>query len=142
MTDENKQKLETIVHKLNALGWIYEALHWNDDFIMTHRFRLYDRLNVGCYWEVSIEDHHDELDMPEPLDDWVIYTSYHDPDQKDWYGNDYAASSAIEFETMKLFMEFVEVLESERIDALIIISYDEFIGEDSNVRSNNRGTVD
>lgn len=115
MTDENKKKLQVIFSKLSELGWEREMSYFDDGFVMVYSFRLSDRLNDGCYWEVSIEDHHNELDMPEPLDDWIIYTSYHDPDQKDWYGNNYVASSAIEFETMKLFIEFIEVLESERV---------------------------
>ncbi len=115
MMDENKQKLEMIYIKLNALGWRARIEHYDDGLIMAYCFTLSDRLNDGCYWEVVIEDHHDELDMPEPLDDWLIHASYHDPDQKDWYGHNYTGGAAIEFKTMKLLMEFIEILESERL---------------------------
>ena len=103
--------LKTVVKKLEAMGWTYKPLHYDDGKIMTHSFTLPDEFDKGSYWKVSIEDHHNELDA----DDWIIYSSHHDPDNKDWFGDQMDDTpGAVAYEAMKLFITFIDILKIER----------------------------
>lgn len=97
-----------IIEKLKNMGWTYEKLYFDDGSVMTYKFTLHDMCDKESYWLVSIEDHHDELPS---ADDWIIYSSYHNPEQKDWDGHQIDTHGAIDYKTMKLFVMFVETLD-------------------------------
>lgn len=99
-----------IIEKLKSMGWSYEEKLWYDGSVRTYKFTLHDMSDKESYWEVSIEDHHDELPS---ADDWIIYSSYHDPEQKDWDGYQVDTLGVVDFKAMKLFVMFVETLEEE-----------------------------
>ena len=102
--------MKEIIEALEKLGWTYTEKIWNDGTVMSYKFRRDDAMIGDAYWEISIEDHHDERDS----DDWLIYTSYHDPKLRDWYGHQIDIDCAVEYEVMKLIVKFVDILESER----------------------------
>ena len=97
-----------IIEKLKGMGWSYEKLYFSDGSIMTYKFTLHDMSDKESYWEVSIEDHHDEIPS---ADDWIIYSSYNDPKQKDWDGHQIDTYGAVDHKAMKLFVMFVETLD-------------------------------
>lgn len=97
-----------IIEKLKEMGWSYEEKLWCNGSVMTYEFTLHDMPNKESYWLVSIEDHHDELPS---ADDWIIYSSYHDPEQKDWDGNQIDTHGAVDYKAMKLFVMFIETLD-------------------------------
>ena len=99
-----RKKLE-ITEELYKLGYKYRTELYDDGTVMTHYFVLQDAIHNDCYWEVAIENHteYDEKD-------YLIYVSYHDPDQKDWEGHQIDISGCVEFEAMKLIVEFTESL--------------------------------
>jgi len=98
-----------IIEKLKSMGWTYEEKLWRDGSVMTYIFKLQDDNDEESYWEVSIEDHHGEIGA----DDWIIYSSYHDPEQKDWDGHQIDTHGAVEYKAMKLFVMFVDTLEEK-----------------------------
>ena len=98
-----------ILEKIRSLGWLYEQKLWPDGSVMTYIFKLEDKKTAGAYWKISIEDHHDDIDT----DDWIIYSSYHDPQQKDWDGHQIDTFGAVEYKAMKLFVMFVDTLEDK-----------------------------
>lgn len=103
-------KRKEILDKIKAIGWEYEEKYWHDGSVMTYKFKLRDMLNKESYWVVSIEDHHGDIDA----DDWIIYSCYYDPEQKDWDGNQIEFQGAVEYSTMKLIMDFVSVIDEEK----------------------------
>lgn len=107
----SKQLRTWIIEKLKSIGWTYEEKLWCDGSVMTYIFKLQDANNKESYWEVSIEDHHGDIDA----DDWIIYSSYHDPEQKDWAGNQIDTHGAVDYKVMKLFVMFVDTLEEEKL---------------------------
>lgn len=104
------QKEEIIKLLEEEFGFVYESLLWPDGSVMTHKFICKDRHDPEAAWIVSIEDHHDE--RPD-VDDFVIYSYYHDPETKDWYGHQIDICGAIEYKVMKLIVAFVDILEAE-----------------------------
>lgn len=102
--------MKSIIDKIKSLGWAYLEEHYPNGDVMTYIFRRNDAVIKDAFWEVSVEDHHDEGDC----DDWLIYSRYHDPDEKDWFGNQIDTHGCVEYETMKLIMKFVACLESKR----------------------------
>lgn len=110
----NKKTLEIaqskfrICEDLHKLGYEYRTRLWDDGTVMTHKFIRPDCMRDGCYWEVAIEDHTDD-----DGEDWLIFVRYHDPDQNDWYGHQIDISGCVEFEAMKLIVEFTEILKKE-----------------------------
>lgn len=103
-------KRKEILDKIKALGWEYEEKYWDDGSVMVYMFKLHDAMEAENYWEVSIEDHHDEGDV----NDWIIFSSYHDSKEKDWYGRQIDTLAAVEYSTMKLIMDFVSVIDEEK----------------------------
>lgn len=95
---------DDIIKSLEKLGYKYSIKYYDDGKPMSYVFTQQDKNNPECSWFISIEDHHGELDV----DDWVIYCYYHDPEQKDWDGHQIDIHGAVEFEAMRLIMEFVE----------------------------------
>jgi len=104
--------LEMVVKKLEDMGWTYKPLYYDDkEGIETYSFTLPDKFDKEAYWKVLIEDHHNEVDV----DDWTIYSSHHDPDDKNWFGEQLEDTpGAIECEAMRLFVTFIDILEIER----------------------------
>ena len=102
---------EEIILKLKEQGYEYKPLFWPDGSVMTHKFVIIDTRDPECSWTVSIEDHHDELPN---VDDWLIYCSYHNPEEKDWFGHQIDTQGAVEYKAMKLIIEFVDILDKER----------------------------
>lgn len=102
--------MKSLIEKLKAMGWVYEEKYFDDGTVLAYVFKHEDCGIKGAYWEVSIEDHHDDGDW----DDWFIFTSYHDPNQKDWEGHQIDISSCVEYKAMNLIMKFVAILESKR----------------------------
>lgn len=100
---------EQIIKMLKTRGWTYEEKYWSDGSVMTWIFKQLDTCNKDAYWMVSIEDHHDDGDW----DDWFIYTCYHDPNEIDWDGRQIDTSCCVEYQEMKLIMEFVDTLDKE-----------------------------
>lgn len=107
---EAQRKFE-ITEKLHKLGYEYKTRLWDDGTICTHKFIRQDCMRDSCYWEVAIEDHTDD-----DGEDYLIFVSYHDPDQKDWDGRQIDISGCVEFEAMKLIVEFTEILKKENKD--------------------------
>lgn len=107
---EARKKFE-ITEKLHKLGYEYRTKLWDDGTVCTYKFIRPDCMRDGCYWEVAIEDHTDD-----DGDDYLIFVSYHDPDEKDWFGNQRDISGCVEFEAMKLIVEFTEILKGEKDD--------------------------
>ena len=108
MKDQKLEKARrkfTITEELYKLGYEYRTRLWDDGTICTHKFIRPDCMRDGCYWEVAIEDHTDD-----DGEDWLIFVGYHDPDQKDWEGRQIDISGCVEFEAMKLIVEFIEIL--------------------------------
>lgn len=109
-----EQKLEfarskfRICKDLHKLGYEYRTKLWGDGTVCTHEFIRPDCMRDGCYWKVAIEDHTDD-----DGEDWLIYGGYHDPDQKDWEGRQIDILGCVEFEAMKLIVEFTEILKKE-----------------------------
>lgn len=101
---DDKRKFE-ITEELNDLGYEYRTKLWGDGTVCTHKFICHDCMSDDRYWEVAIEDHTEDDGK-----DWLIYVSYHDPDQKDWEGHQINVSGCVEFEAMKLIVEFTEIL--------------------------------
>jgi hypothetical protein len=100
-----KKTKDEIIELLHKLGYEYDTRLWPDGTVCTHKFISPDCMRDGCYWEVAVEDHtHDDGE------DWLIFVRYHDPNQKDWYGNQRDISACVEFEAMKLIVEFTEIL--------------------------------
>lgn len=103
--------LKTVVKKLEAMGWSYEPLYHDDGEIMTYSFKLPDKFDKDSYLEVQIEDHHNGVDV----DDWIIYSSYYDPDNKNWFGEQMDdIPGTVAYEAMKLFVTFIDILKIER----------------------------
>ena len=109
-----EQKLEwarskfRICEELHKLGYEYSTRLWDDGTICTHKFICHGCIRDGSYWEVAIEDHTDD-----DSGDWLIFVRYHDPYQKDWEGRQIDISGCVEFEVMKLIVEFTEILKKE-----------------------------
>ena len=103
-----KKTKDEIVKQLEKLGYLYSTKLWDDGTVCTHKFIRHDCMRDECYWEVAIEDHTDD-----DGEDWLMFVSYHDPDQKDWEGRQIDISGCVEFETMKLIVEFTEILKKE-----------------------------
>lgn len=101
---EARKKFE-ITKKLHKLGYEYRTRLWPDGTVCTHKFIRPDCMRDECYWEVAIEDHTDD-----DGEDWLIFVRYHDPDQKEWDGHQIDISGCVEFEAMKLIVEFTEML--------------------------------
>ena len=101
----NARKRFEITEELYKLGYEYKTHLWADGTVCTHEFIKPDYMIDGCYWQVAIEDHTDD-----DGEDWLIYVSYHDPDQKEWDGHQIDISGCVEFEAMKLIVEFTEIL--------------------------------
>lgn len=99
---------DKIVEQLEKLGYMYSTKLWNDGTVMAYRFRCSDYSHEGCYWEVAVEDHTEDDGK-----DWLIFVRYHDPDQKAWEGYHIDTSGCVEFEVMKLIVEFTEILKKE-----------------------------
>lgn len=100
-----KKTKDKIVEQLEKLGYEYKPFRHPKAWFCTHKFIRPDCMRDGCYWEVAIEDHTDD-----DGEDWLIFVSYHDPSQKDWDGHQIDISGCVEFEAMKLIVEFVENL--------------------------------
>ena len=100
-----KKTKDKIIEQLEKLGYEYSTLLYDDGTIMTYRFKRPDCMRDDCYWEVTIEDHTED-----DGEDWLIFVRYHDPDEKDWFGNQRDISGCVEFEAMKLIVEFTEIL--------------------------------
>lgn len=107
-TIEYARRKFAITEELYKLGYEYRTSLWDDGTICTHKFIRHDCMRDGCYWEVAIEDHTDD-----DGEDWLIFVRYHDPDQKDWEGRQIDVSGCVEFEAMKLIVEFTEILKKE-----------------------------
>lgn len=103
---------DEIIEKLEKLGYMYRTRLWADGTVMTYMFKRPDCLRKGCYWEVSVEDH-----TVDDGGDWLIFVKYHDPDETDWFGKQRDISGCVEFEAMKLIVEFVEILKKEKHNA-------------------------
>ena len=104
-----KNTKDKIIEQLEKLGYEYRARIWDDGTVCTHKFIRPDCMRKGCYWEVAVEDHTED-----DGEDWLIFVRYHDPDQKDWEGSQIDISGCVEFEAMKLIVEFTEILKKER----------------------------
>lgn len=104
-------KKREIIEELDDLGYEYRTKLWDDGTVCTHKFICHDLVREGCYWEVAIEDHTEDDEK-----DYLIYVSYHDPDQKDWEGRQIDSPGCVEFEAMKLIVEFMEILRREKDD--------------------------
>lgn len=105
--EESIKKFE-ITEKLHDLGYEYRTRLWDDGTVMTHKFINPDCTRDDCYWEIAIENH-----TYDDGKDWLIYVRYHDPNQKDWEGHQIDISGCVEFEAMKLIVEFTEILKKE-----------------------------
>lgn len=102
---------EEIINKLSSeFGYSYNDVLWPDGTVMTHKFTIADNHDSESTWIISIEDHHGE--RPD-VDDFLIFCGYHDPEQKDWYGHQIDICGAVEYEVMKLIVEFTEILKKE-----------------------------
>ena len=99
-----RRKIE-ITEELHKLGYEYRTELYDDGIICTHEFICPDCGNDDCFWKVAIEDHTEDDGK-----DWLIYVSYHDPDEKDWFGNQRDVSGCVEFDAMKLIVEFTGIL--------------------------------
>ena len=95
---------DNIIMSLERLGYKYSIKYYDDGTPMTYTFTQQDKMDPEASWVVSIENHHGDLDV----DDWVIYCSYNDPEQKDWDGNQIDIQGAVEYEAMRLIMAFIE----------------------------------
>lgn len=93
-----------IIKQLKEKGWDY-----NDHHLGSHIFKKEDPDSRGCHWSVVIEDNTDD----EKINDWLIHVGYNDPDNKDWYGQDYEEHGCVERNEMKLFMMFIGAIEAE-----------------------------
>lgn len=100
-----KNTKDKIIERLEKLGYEYSTGLYDDGTIMTYKFKRPDCMRDGCYWEVSVEDHTED-----DGEDWLIFVKYHDPDQKEWDGRQIDISGCVEFEAMKLIVEFTEIL--------------------------------
>lgn len=105
-------KLLNIIKQLEDLGYKYYIKRWPDGTAMSYKFSQQDSRDPESFWEICIEDHHGEADT-NGVYDWLIYCSCHDPEQKDFDGNQIDTRGAVEFKTMKLIMEFIEEIEKE-----------------------------
>lgn len=106
-----KNTKDKIIEQLEKLGYEYSTKLWADGTVMVYLFKRPDCMRDGCYWEVSIENHtHDDGG------DWLIFVKYHDPDEKDWFGKQRDISGCVEFEAMKLIIEFIEIVKKEKKD--------------------------
>ena len=103
-----KSTKDKIIEQLEKLGYEYRTELYDDGTICTHKFIRPDCIRNDCYWEVAVENHTDD-----DGEDWLIFVSYHDPDEKDWFGNQSNISGCVEFEVMKLIVEFTEILKKE-----------------------------
>lgn len=103
-----KNTKDKIIEQLEKLGYGYSTSLYDDGTICTYRFIRPDCMVKNCYWEIKIEDHTDDDNK-----DWLIFVGYHDPDQNDWFGNQIDISGCVEFEAMKLIVEFAEILKEE-----------------------------
>jgi hypothetical protein len=103
-----KKTKDKIIEQLEKLGYLYSTKLWDDGTVMTYLFKRPDCMRDDCYWEVAIEDHTDD-----DGEDWLIFVRYHDPDQKEWDGHQIDISGCVEFEAMKLIVEFAEILKKE-----------------------------
>lgn len=102
--------MKSLLQKLKDLGWIYEERRYENGIIYAYIFRHEDCDIEGAYWEVSIEDHHNDGDW----NDWLIFTRYHDPNQKDWEGHQIDTSCCVEYKAMLLIMKVLAILDSHR----------------------------
>ena len=102
-----KNTKDKIIEQLEKLGYMYSTKLWADGTVMTYTFKRPDCMRKGCYWEVSVEDHTED-----DGEDWLIFVKYHDPDQKEWDGQQIDISGCVEFEAMKLIVEFTEILKN------------------------------
>ena len=100
-----KNTKDKIIEQLEKLGYEYSTELYDDGTICTYRFRCPDCMQDDCYWEIAIEDH-----TKDDGKDWLIFVRYHDPDEKDWFGHQIDISGCVEFEAMKLIVEFTELL--------------------------------
>ena len=100
-----------IIEQLEKLGYKYRTELYDDGTVMTRVFECLDCMQGGCYWEVAIEDHTEDRE-----NDWLIYVKYHDPDLKDWDGHQIDTFGCVEFEAMKLIVEFTEILKKGNKD--------------------------
>lgn len=99
------------IKKLEKLGYLYQTELYSDGSVCTYKFIRNDCMRDGCFWEVAIEDHTED-----DGEDWLIFVRYHDPDEKDWFGNQRDISACVEFEAMKLIVEFTGILKGEKDD--------------------------
>ena len=99
--------MNEIIEQLEKLGYEYRTKLYDDGTICTHKFICQDCIRNDCYWEVSVEDH-----TKDDGEDWLIFVKYHDPDEKDWFGNQRDISGCVEFEAMKLIVEFTGILKN------------------------------
>lgn len=104
----DKKAKDKIIEQLEKLGYEYSTRLWPDGTVMTYMFTRPDSAGNDCYWEVAVEDH--TMDDGE---DWLIFVRYHDPEEMDWFGHQRDISGCVEFEAMKLIVEFAEILKKE-----------------------------
>ena len=103
--------LTKVIKKLADLGWSYKVQSNDDGEIISHAFTLNDKNDEDSSWKVWIEDHHND-----DADDWIIYSGYYAPHNKDWFGDLSYTMGAVHYEDMKLFSRFIDILECEKRD--------------------------
>ena len=128
-----RNKKFEITEDLYKLGYEYRTEFFDNGTISAHTFIHPDCTRDGCYWEIAIEDH-----MDDDCKDWLIFVRYYDPDQKDWEGCHIDIEGCVEFEAMKLIVEFTNILKGEKAmttltpkpteDKVYVVGFDQYAG--------------
>ena len=103
---------EEVIKMLVKRGWSYKIDSDKNGEVISYAFSQIDKNDLDATWNVWIEDHHNDIDV----DDWVIYSGYFAPHNKDWFGDISNTMGAIHYEDMKIFCHFIQILESKRCD--------------------------